>query len=562
MAAMAQGVPEADSPPRAAGPAARVLVFAGFAAAALAVYRAALHGPFLSDDFGYIGTNPYTSALSWANLREIFDPFGAARLYTANYAPVHLLLTALERQIFADDPFGYHVVNVLLHAFNAALLAALLRASGLAAAGTLAAGAVFLLHPANVEAVAWVSQLKSVAALAFALGALLLQPRRPLAAAALFALGLLTKASAAFALPMACALAWARRGAGTGARREGAWLALWALLFAAYALPEYASFAGAGESQTGAVAGAPERARWIAAIGARYLAMAATSFGVAAWQQPPPPRSWLDPWWLAALPAAALLAWRTARRLRERRPEAAWWVAAAASWLPVSQLFPFLYPIGDRYLYFVLPGLVGGASLWLASACERGLRARAAVAAAAALAAFFAVQAGERARLWRDEMLLMLDSARRWPDGATAHYLAARRAALQGDAPAAAAALREAWRRGIDRFMAFEQDPALAPLADTPEFRSLIRDMAGAWIERAERRGLRTQAELRLAAHAHLARGEYARAAARLEQALAQGGQFDAALRSELDAVRALEQGDAGSPPPAAEESPHFAPSP
>jgi hypothetical protein len=109
--------------------------------------------------------------------------------------------------------------------------------------------------------------------------------------------------------------------------------------------------------------------------------------------------------------------------------------------------------------------------------------------------------------------------------------------------------------------MAFAQDPALAAVHDTPEFRDLIREMAGAWIERAERRGPRTQAELRVLAHAHLARGEYARAQARLEQALALGGAFDPVLRSELADVRRETGGlpDGGTH---AEEEPHRAPSP
>ena len=548
----------ADAPRRAGGPGARsLLVFAVFAAALLFVYRAALHGPFLSDDFGYIVSNPYTSSLAWENLRAIADPFGPARLYTANYAPVHLLLTSLERQIFADDPFGYHIVNVLLLAANSALLVSLLRASGLPAAAALVAGAVFALHPANVEAVAWISQLKSVAALAFALAALRLHPRRPAAAAALFGLGLLTKASAAFAWPMACVLAWTRRPTPGGARHETGWLVLWGLLLAGFALPEYASFAGAGEAETTAFAGVGEQARTIAALGARYLVMAASSFGVSAFQEPAPVRSWLDPWWLVALPAAGLLAWRVARTLRARQPEAAWWVGAAAAWAPVSQVFPFLNPIADRYLLFMLPGLIGGTSLWLASALGQAALRRSALVAAAVLGALFAFVSAERARLWRDETLLLLDAARRYPNGATAFYLNARRAAQQGDASAAVAALREAAARGIDRFMALEQDPALAPIRDTPEFHDLIRDMAGAWLERARRRGHATPAELRVMAHAHIARAEYARAAELLEQALAAGGPFEAVLRAELDAVRLQQQSEAAPPAPVLEETPH-----
>jgi len=539
-----------------------LLLFATFAAISLLVYRAALHGPFLSDDFGYIVANPYTSGLRWENLRAIFDPFGPARLYTANYAPVHLLLTAVERQIFADHSFGYHVVNLLLHAANATLLVALLRASGLPAAGALVGGAVFLLHPANVEAVAWISQLKSVGALALAFGALLLHPRRPAAAAALFALGLLTKASAAFAWPMACALAWARDAAPGGARRDAGWLALWGLLLAVFALPEYASFAGAGEAESTASSGAGEQLRTIAAIGTRYLVMAATSLGVAAFQEPAPASSWLDPRWLAALPLGALLLWRTVVTLRARRPEAAWWIGAAAAWLPVSQLLPFLNPIADRYLYFMLPGLIGGASLWLDSALRQVALRRAAVAFAAALAAVFALGSAERARLWRDEALLLMDAARHYPDGATAHYLNARRAANQGDAQAAVASLREAWVRGLDRFMAFEQDPVLAPVRDTPEFRGLIHEMAGAWLERARERGHGTQADLLVMAQAHLARGELAPAAALLEQGLAAGGPFDAVLREELASVRLQQRGGpaANGEPTLPEERAHRAP--
>ncbi len=547
---------------RAVGPGAgSLLIFAGFAGIALFVYRAALHGPFLSDDFGYIVSNPYTSSLAWENWLAILDPLGPARLYTANYAPVHLLLTALERQIFADDPFGYHIINVLLLAADSTLLVALLRASGLPALAALVAGAVFLLHPANVEAVAWVSQLKSVAALALALGALRLHPRRPALAALAFALALLTKASAAFAWPMLCALAWARRPAPDAARRELGWLALWGVLLLLFALPEFASFAGAGAAETTAFASAADQIRTIAAIAARYLVMAATTFGVAAYQEPAPVGSWLDPWWLAALPAAGVLAWRVTKTLRAREPEAAWWLGAIAGWAPVSQLFPFLNPIADRYLYFMLPGLIGGASFWLASALRGVALRRAAVALAAVVATVFAFAASERARLWRDETLLLVDAARHYPDGGTAYYLSARRAAQQGDATAAVAALREASLRGIDRFTALEGDPSLAPVRDTPEFRALIRDMAGAWLERGYRRGHDTPADLRMLAHAHSVRGEYARAAELLERALATDSPFAAALREELAAVRLQEQSEA-APAPALEETRDRPPSP
>ena len=186
-----------------------LVAFLGFALLALAIYRGALAGPFISDDLGYIVTHPYTEELSAENLRAIFDPFGPAKLYAANYAPIHLLLTALEREVFANASFGYHLVNVLVHALNATLLVALLLAAGLPRGAALLGGVFFAVHPANVEAVAWASQLKTNAALAFSLGALLALRRHPVWATGLFALGLLTKASAAFALPTAAAFVWA-----------------------------------------------------------------------------------------------------------------------------------------------------------------------------------------------------------------------------------------------------------------------------------------------------------------------------------------------------------------
>ena len=334
-------------------------------------------------------------------------------------------------------------------------------------------------------------------------------------------------------------------------------------MLAGFALPEYASFAGAGEAESTAFAGAGEQLRTIAAIGTRYLVMATTSLGVAAFQEPAPARSWLDPRWLVAIPLGAVLVWRVATTLRARQPEAAWWIGAAAAWAPVSQIFPFLNPVADRYLYFILPGLIGGASLWLDSALRQGSLRRAAVVLAAALAAVFALGSAERARLWRDEGLLLLDAARHYPDGATAHYLQARRAANRGEVAVAVAELREAWARGLDRFMAFDQDPVLAQIRDTPEFRELIREMAGAWLVRARERGHGTPAELLVMAQAHVARGEFAPAAALLEEGLAAGGPFEAVLREELAAVRLRERGagsSPGSPFPPSEETRHLPP--
>ena len=87
----------------------------------------------------------------------------------------------------------------------------------------------------------------------------------------------------------------------------------------------------------------------------------------------------------------------------------------------------------------------------------------------------------------------------------------------------------------------------LAPIRSEPAFRELLRELAGRWIELAERRGARTQAELRMLALAHLQRDELDQALAALESALAAGGPLEPVVRAELEAlrVRQIRQGAA-----------------
>ena len=146
---------------------------------------------------------------------------------------------ALEIRLFGTQLFAYHVVNVLIHALNAVLLVVLLARSRIPLPFALLGVAWFAVHPANVEAVAWLFQLKTVAGLAFVLGALLTLRRHPLVASGLFALALLTKAATAFALPMAAALCWAWSAADPpgSARRRWLPIGLWAVLLPLVCLP-------------------------------------------------------------------------------------------------------------------------------------------------------------------------------------------------------------------------------------------------------------------------------------------------------------------------------------
>ena len=71
-----------------------LMLFIGFAVVAASLYGSVLTAPFVSDDYGYIVSHPDTESVDSESVRKIFDPWGTAKLYSANYAPVHLLLDA------------------------------------------------------------------------------------------------------------------------------------------------------------------------------------------------------------------------------------------------------------------------------------------------------------------------------------------------------------------------------------------------------------------------------------------------------------------------------------
>ena len=170
------------------------------------------------------------------------------------------------------------------------------------------------------------------------------------------------------------------------------------------------------------------------------------------------------------------------------------------------------------------------------------------IAAAVALVLVFGLRSHERARVWRSTATVELDAIRHYPDGISANMHRSAQAAQRGDARAAADAARRAFELGFHRFMHFYEVPSFSAVRDDPAFQALVVEMAGRWIEETRRIPNPTQADLRVRAHAHMVRGEYAEAEVLLEQALRLGGGFDAVVRAELAQVRAALRREAPRP--------------
>jgi hypothetical protein len=120
----------------------------------LVAYAPALRDGFVWDDDQHVTENPTLTSL--AGLQRIWlDPTALPQYYPM----VHTTFW-VERHLWGLRPFGYHLVNVLLHLANAFLLWYLLE--HLAVRGAWLAAAIFALHPVHVESVAWITERKNV----------------------------------------------------------------------------------------------------------------------------------------------------------------------------------------------------------------------------------------------------------------------------------------------------------------------------------------------------------------------------------------------------------------
>ena len=137
--------------------------------ATLALYAGDLRlGFFKIDDQQYVVNNPWIRGVTIENLRHILT-----RPYFVNYSPLHLLSYMLDYALAGLNAFAFHLSSNIW----AGLVAGFVFLVAVALTGrqtvAIAAGALFVLHPAHVEAIAWISSRKDLVAAAFALASLL-----------------------------------------------------------------------------------------------------------------------------------------------------------------------------------------------------------------------------------------------------------------------------------------------------------------------------------------------------------------------------------------------------
>jgi len=126
------------------------------AVVAVFVYLNALHNPFVYDDHHTVVENPSIERLD--NLRGIVLHDVTRPLVNLSYA--------IDRRVWGQAPFGYHVTNVLLHAVDVMLLFTLARRlyenkgdadSKAPIVMAFSAAVLFAVHPMMTEAVGYIS---------------------------------------------------------------------------------------------------------------------------------------------------------------------------------------------------------------------------------------------------------------------------------------------------------------------------------------------------------------------------------------------------------------------
>ncbi|MBK9150700.1 MAG: tetratricopeptide repeat protein [Saprospiraceae bacterium] len=137
-------------------------------------FTTALHNDFVNwDDDRNFYENPLVTTINkenfWQNTKEIFQS-----QVIGNYNPLTIWTFAIEKLYFGlDQPFYWHLNNVLLHLICVLLVFRIVMLLGVRWQGAFVAALLFGIHPMRVESVAWVTERKDVLFGVFYLAALL-----------------------------------------------------------------------------------------------------------------------------------------------------------------------------------------------------------------------------------------------------------------------------------------------------------------------------------------------------------------------------------------------------
>ena len=427
------------------------------------MFAGALLNGFTFDDPHIVAENPAVlGEEGWLSLLTTHY-WSGEKPTGALWRPLTLATYRLNRDLTGPGPFGFHLVNILLHGIAALLVCLLLRRLAGEPVATLSA-LLFATHPIHTEAVASIVGRAELLAALFVLAAWLLR-ERPWTSASLFLLAMLSKESAAIFPALLVAEDVLMPRAGVSPRAPWRRYALHAAALVIFLAARFQVVGPVAGDPAGPFAQIDPLTRILTAVGVLGRGLFLMLFPVKlsadySFDQIPLATGALDPAFLAGLGAlaacvaAGVASWRRARAIPLGL--AIYFVAL----LPVSNL---LIGIGvmmaERLFYLPSVGfcLASGAAIaWLAGALSPRRAVAAATLVTLLVAGAYAARSARRTGDWFDQLTLFEATVGTSPRSALAQINLGGVYAFLGRAAEA----EEAWRRAI----------AIAPHFPSPRY--------------------------------------------------------------------------------------------
>jgi Flp pilus assembly protein TadD len=385
------------------------------------VYARILGHDFMTtwDDDAYVTTNMAIRGFSVDHIRQAFS-----RFYVGNYAPVQILSYMLDYTVWGLNPRGFHLTDLLLHAGNGILLYIVMLRLGESRKAAIIAGLIFICHPVQVEAVAWISQRKTLLSTFLMLvswncydgwrSGNSRSASKVLYISSLFAFvfSMLTKATTVI-LPLIL-LAESLRPASKEKESRHRLYSLLPFILSAAAMaaitfisqsPEYGG--GRAPFHGGSV--------WttiftMLPVYCTYLRMLFSPYGLSA-EYEVPIRLNPDFMVLGSLVVLSVFCYGGLLLYRRKSRLFFWFLLFIIGFLPVSQIVPIVTPMNDRYFYLPLLGAAGFFGILLGDLLERfrGGRQAAIKVLTVAIVVVLAGLSWQRAAAWRNGVTLWRD---------------------------------------------------------------------------------------------------------------------------------------------------------
>ncbi|MGZ4815136.1 MAG: tetratricopeptide repeat protein [Terriglobales bacterium] len=418
------------------------------------VYLRTITFDFVYDDHLQISLNPWLE--SWRQVPQYFThqlwAFTDVHSPARYYRPLFMVWLATVKHVTGGAPGWYHMATVLLHlvvVVEAYALARLLVKDELTA---VFAAAMWGLHPAKIEAVAWISGGGEPLVAAFFFGTFIAYLkgeqesgwRWKAAALASFALALLSKEQAVVVPVILLAYEWVRgRGQDLAARARRAAMALvpFALVGATFWGIRWHVMHGFAEAENGisvtkTLLSQPMTWWWYLrhmlspfSLSLFYPELIARQFSVHAVLFP-----------AAFVLVLAIALWTQVRKSAEGVLLYAWFVCTMVP--PVAMVL-LLQP-HDRYLYLPSFAVAVGFAVVIRALTERP---PVQVIVVAVICVAFAVSTFFQLRPWDNDVALMQNAVAHAPDNTQARVILAIAYTQQNDVGRGTAELREAARR-------------------------------------------------------------------------------------------------------------------